>query len=293
MKPCKYTYLAPTSRAQMLEWKAEYGSDGRVIAGGQSLVPMMNFRLVAPSALIDLNCLPELAYIKESDGFVRVGAMTRYRTIEFSSLIADKLPLLAQAVKHVAHLPIRTRGTLGGSLAHADPAAEMPMVLLALDGSVRVESIQGSREIAAVDLFESMFTTSIEPDEVVTEIRFPQPTGRVTYGFEEVARRAGDFAIAAVAATLEMDGNSCRRTRVAIAGVETVQARLNSTERILEGQALTPAVIALAAKEAARSVTPQTDLHASAELRRHLLEVLCSRALSKAAGVEAPKVRHV
>src|SRR5580700_11238771 len=167
MKPASFDYHAPASVDEALALLRRYDSNARVLAGGQSLIPMMNFRLAAPPALIDLNRIPDLAYIKAEGDVVRIGAMTRQRTIEFSALVAEKLPLLREAIRHVGHLPTRSRGTIGGSIAHADPAAEIPMVLQALEGEVVVRAPQGERRIRAADLFRDALTTSLTPDEII------------------------------------------------------------------------------------------------------------------------------
>ena len=292
MKPPKYLYLAPKNRAEVLELKREHGDESRVLAGGQSLVPMMNFRLVAPAALIDLNPLDDLAYIKQADDSIAIGAMTRQRTIEFSTLVAEKLPLLNSAIHYIAHLPIRTRGTIGGSIAHADPAAELPMILLALDGEVVAESVRGARKISASELFVSMFTTSLAADEVITEIRFPLLRSNPAYAIEEFSRRAGDFAIAAVAVCLQLTGMRCTKARIATAGIEAKHVRLTSAERLLEGHDVTMEMIETVAGEASRGVDPQSDLHASSNFRRHLTRVLCKQALHNAISRYAGGSRH-
>src|SRR3989449_9384064 len=171
MKPPKFEYHAPKSVEEALDALGRYGGDAKVLAGGQSLMPLLNFRLIRPAALVDLNAIPSLAYIREKDGEVRFGAMTRQRTIEFSPVVRRRLPLLAEATALVGHLPIRTRGTIGGSLAHADPSAEYPAILTALDGTVVARGPRGQRTIRAAELFESYLTTSLGPDEMLVEVR--------------------------------------------------------------------------------------------------------------------------
>lgn len=282
MKPSKFSYFAPETRAELLRLKAKFGTDGRLLAGGQSLVPMMNFRLTAPPILIDLNRLPELSFIEQSGKKLKIGAMTPHRAIEFSNEVDQYLPLLKEAVRLIAHLAIRTRGTIGGSIAHADPSAEHPMMLFALDGEVVAESVRGSRKIPAADLFVSLLTTALEADEVITEVQFPVMKPDSAYAAEEFARRPGDFAIAAVAVHLQFNGKRCRAARIATAGIESQHGRLKSAEQVLENNDITSEVIDEAAAKAAETVNPQSDRQGSSEFRRHLTHVLCRRALNRA-----------
>ena len=193
MKPPPFAYHAPTRLDEALALLERYGDDAKVLAGGQSLMPLLNFRLSYPSALIDINRVRELSYIRQAHGQVRIGALTRQRTIEFSELVRRRLPLLSEATTLVGHLPIRTRGTLGGSLAHADPAAEYPAVALVLDAELVLQSPGGQRRIAAEEFFVSYLTTALAPNEVVTEIRFSPAPLTSGWAFEEFARRHGDF----------------------------------------------------------------------------------------------------
>jgi len=253
-----------------------------VVAGGQSLVPMMNFRLATPAAIVDLNRIAGLAEIGEADGVVTIGAMVRQRRIEFAPLIAEKLPLLSAATRWIGHLPTRTRGTIGGSIAHADPAAEIPMILQVLEGEVVVRAPQGERRIAAPDLFLSPLTTSLAPDEVIIEVHFPTMPPGASYAIEEFARRKGDFAIAAISVMLVRDGERCTMARLATAGIGPVTVRLRDAEAILEERGLGDAAIAAAAEKAAELVEPMSDQHGSADFRRHLTGVLTRRAVHKA-----------
>ena len=246
---------------------------------------MMNFRIVSPAAIIDLNRIPDLAYIRIESGVVRIGAMTRQRTVEFSPIVAEQLPLLAEAVKHIAHLPIRSRGTIGGSIAHADPAAELPMVLQALEGEVAARGPAGERLIKAADLFKGLLATSLADDELIVEVRLAWMPARAGFAVEEFARRRGDFAIAAVAAVVERAGERCTKARLATAGVEPASARLTDAEKILERNGLGDSAIEEAAATAAQMVSPLSDQQASAEYRRHLTRVLTERALRRARSV--------
>ena len=282
MKPAKFEYHSPTSIEEALTILERYQGDARPLAGGQSLVPMMNFRLATPAAIVDLNRIPGLAGIEEADGVVRIGAMARQRQIEFAPLLRGKLPLLNEAMRWVGHLPTRTRGTIGGSIAHADPSAEIPMVLQALDGEVVARGPQGERRVEASELFTAPLTTSLMPDEILTEVRFPvMPTG-AGYAIEEFARRKGDFAIAAIAVMLMRDGERCTTARLATAGIGPIPARLREAEAILEERGLGEAAIAAAAEKAAELVEPMSDQNGSAEFRRHLTAVLARRAVQKA-----------
>jgi aerobic carbon-monoxide dehydrogenase medium subunit len=282
MKPASFEYHAPTTVDEALALLQANGPDARLLAGGQSLIPMMNFRLAAPPVIVDLNRIPDLAYIREQGDTVCIGAMTRQRAIEFSTVVADKLPLLRKAIKLVGHLPTRSRGTIGGSIANADPAAELPMALQALDGVVVVRGPGGSRTIAASDLFQDAMTTSIAPDEILVEVRLPvMPTG-AGYAIEEFARRQGDFAIAAVTVVILREGRGCAFARIATAGISSHSERLRAAEQILEQHGLGEDAVARAAEAAASAVQPLSDQHASAAYRRQLTQVLTERALRRA-----------
>ncbi len=282
MKPPKFEYHAPKSLEEALEALGRYDGDAKVLAGGQSLMPLLNFRLARPAALVDLNRIASLAYIREQDGQVRFGAMTRQRTIEFSPVVARRLPLLSEATKWVGHLPIRTRGTIGGSIAHADPSAEYPAVLAALEGEVVARGPKGERVVKAKDLFLTYLTTSLESDEVLSEIRLPVMPMGAGFALEEFARRHGDFAIVAIAALVVRDAARCKQARLATAGAGPVPVRLRAAEEILERDGVTDAAIDAAARRAAELVSPDSDIHASADYRRHLTMVLTRRALKRA-----------
>ena len=282
MKPAKFDYHAPTSLDDAVALLQRYGGDAKILAGGQSLMPLLNFRLSRPAALVDLNRIPSLAYIREENGQVRLGAMTRQRTIEFSPVVARRLPLLSEATKWVGHLPIRTRGTIGGSIAHADPSAEYPAVLTALEGEVVASGPKGERVVKAKDLFLTYLTTSLESDEVLSEIRLPVMPMGAGFALEEFARRHGDFAIVAIAAMVVPDATRCKQARLATAGSGPVPVRLRAAEEILERDGVTDAAIDAAARRAAELVSPDSDIHASADYRRHLTMVLTRRALKRA-----------
>ena len=282
MKPAKFEYHTPASVDEALAIMGRYDGEARVLAGGQSLVPLMNFRLATPRAIVDLNRIAELAYVGEDGEIVRIGSMTRQRRLEFEPLVAAKLPLLREALRWVGHLPTRSRGTIGGSIAHADPSAEIPMVLQALEGEIVARGSQGERRIAAQNLFHAALTTSLAPLEIITEVRLPAMPAQAGYAVEEFARRKGDFAIAAVAVTLVRDGERCTKARLATAGVGPIPIRLRDAEAVLEQKGLSEDAITEAADKAAAEVDPVSDLNGSAEYRRHLTGVLTSRAVAKA-----------
>jgi carbon-monoxide dehydrogenase medium subunit len=282
MKPPRFDYHAPATVDEAVALLARYGGDAKPLAGGQSLVPLLNFRLARPAAIVDLNRIAALAYIREANGHVALGAMTRQRTIEFSPVVARRLPLLREATRWVGHLPIRSRGTIGGSVAHADPSAEYPAVLTALEGTVVARGPRGERVVPAGDLFETYLTTRLAADELLVEVRLPSMPEGAGYAFEEFARRHGDFAIVGVAAVVVLDGDRCVRARLATAGAGAVPLRLRAAEAALERDGLGDEAIRAAARQAAGLVAPDSDLHASADYRRHLTEVLTARALLRA-----------
>ena len=281
MKPAKFEYHAPATLDAAIALLVQYQGEARLLAGGQSLLPMMNFRLVTPAALIDLNRIPDLGYVRADGGTVRIGAMTRHRAVEFSPIVKQHLPLLADAIKLVAHLPIRSRGTIGGSLAHADPAAELPMVLQALEGEVVARGSQGERVIKAVDFFQGLMTTSLGNDEMIVEARLPAMPQHTAWAIEEFARRRGDFAIAAIAAVVDRAGERVIKARLATAGVGEASVRLFAVEEVLERDGLGDDAIAAASAKAAEMVSPLSDQQASADYRRHLTRVLTERALRR------------
>ncbi len=285
MKPAKFAYYAPTTLEAAIALLQDYNGDARLLAGGQSLLPMMNFRLITPAALVDLNRISDLAYIRADNGLVRIGAMTRHRAVEFSPVVAERLPLLAETIRLVAHLPIRSRGTMGGSLALADPAAELPMLLQALEGEVVARGPKGERVIKAADLFQGLMTTSLAADEILSEVRLPVPSQNAGFAVEEFARRRGDFAVAAVTVVIERAGERCSKARLATAGIGPMSIRLTAAEAVLERGALDDETLDEAAAKAAEEVSPQTDQHATADYRRHLTRILTARALRRARAV--------
>jgi CO/xanthine dehydrogenase FAD-binding subunit len=282
MKPAPFDYIAATSIDMAAASLAEAGDDAKIIAGGQSLVPMLNFRLLRPSILVDINRIAGLGFITESESDIRVGALTRHYQLETSAIIARHLPVLSCAMTHVAHLAIRNRGTIGGSLAHGDPAAELPMMALLLDAELHIASASGTRMVAARDFFLDALTVDLAAGDIVTEIALPKLPPRTGWGFAEVARRRGDFALAAVAATLTLAAGAIVQARIALTGVGRTAIRAAAAEALLIGRALTPGLSDHVIEAVRAAIEPGTDLHASADYRRHLAGVLTGRAIAAA-----------
>jgi len=286
MKPGPFVYHAPSTLDEALAALEEGGWDAKVIAGGQSLVPAMNFRLAQPGVLIDLNGIAELAGIEPAgSGGVRIGAMTRQRAVERSALVAERAPLLAEAMPNIAHPQIRNRGTFGGSLVHADPASELPAVILALGARLCAKSRAAERWIEAKEFFLGLFMTALEPDELLVEIEIPPLPPRTGCAFLEIARRHGDFALVGVAAVVTLDGEGrCSQARLTYTGVSDGPLAAEGAAAGLAGTELDEAAIAAAARAAAASeMDPPADVHASSEYRRQLARVLTMRALRTAA----------
>ncbi len=284
MKPSSFKYSAPTAVAEAVELLADLGADGKILAGGQSLVPMLNMRLAAPGHLVDINGLgSELGAIEVDAGGVRVGALARHAAVERSAEVAATVPLLRQALTQVAHPVIRNRGTVVGSLAHADPSAELPAVLCLLQGSVEAASPNGRRTVPAAELYLGPLETSLRPGELITSAWFPAlPRGTRT-AFVEVARRHGDYAVCGVAVALTCDpAGAVRSARAAYVSVSDVPLVLDLTEAVL-GQPRATSDFAAAGRLAASQLDPDADIHATADYRRHLVNILTVRALQAAA----------
>jgi CO/xanthine dehydrogenase FAD-binding subunit len=283
VKPHPFRYLKPESLEETLGCLDEYGSDCALLAGGQSLVPMMNFRLARPEVVIDLNGLDELRGIEVDELRATIGAITRQCEIEFSEVLSAAVPLLVEATPLIGHFQIRSRGTIGGSVAHADPAAEYPTVLVALEGSVILASRTGSREVPAEAFFRGPFVTAREPAELVTAVRFPaQPAGRRGVAFLEFTRSHRGLALSGVAATVSIgtDG-TIEEAGLALAGVGPCPIRVAAAAE-LRGQLPADEVFEELAREVSRTVEPSDDVHGSAEFRRHLVGTLAARALQRA-----------
>jgi CO/xanthine dehydrogenase FAD-binding subunit len=284
MKPALFEYDDPRTVEEAVDLLARYGDDCKVLAGGQSLVPLMNFRLARPGRLIDINGIDSLGYIKRDDGRLLIGAMTRHAQLEHSREVLEGWPLLNEAIGWVGHAQIRNRGTIGGSVAHADPAAELPAVFAALDASFHVLSKRGARVLTWRQFFVSEFTTALAPDELVTMVEVPAQDRGVGSAFVEFARRHGDFALGGAAVTLELrpDGR-CERATIALLSAGPAPVRAEGAERQLRGAKLDDTSIRAAGEEAVKGLHPTSDLHGSTEYRISLLRAMTERALSKAA----------
>ncbi|MCP4168631.1 MAG: xanthine dehydrogenase family protein subunit M [Chloroflexi bacterium] len=285
MKPAPFKYHAPASLAEAIALVGEYGYDAKILAGGQSLIATMNFRLAQPAVLIDLNNIPELSYIQPiRDGGVRIGAMTRQAQVERSDLVAEVAPLLKETMPLIAHPQIRNRGTLGGSIAHADPASELPALLLASRGKILARSVRGERWIGADNCFLGIFTTALEPDEILTEVRFPGLSARSGWAVDEITRRHGDYALVGAVARVDLDGvGACQQARLVYFGVGDGPVAAWQAMAHLRGNTPSPETLDEAAQiAAAADMDPSGDIHATPEFRRHLAGVLGRRVLTKA-----------
>jgi len=284
MKPAAFKYYAPTTIEEALTHLSEYGYDAKILAGGQSLIPTMNFRMAQPAVLIDLNYVSELFYVKNETDGLRIGAMTRQREMECNPLIPDKMPLIYETVPFIAHSQIRNRGTIGGSIAHADPAAELPVVMLTLNARFQLRSKNRERWVPAKEFFMGMFTTALEPEELLTEIALPALPKNSGWAFQEVARRRGDFALVGVTAVVVLDDDKkCQQARVVFLSVGDGPVEAHQAEQTLIGQDGNDELIRAAAETAAtKDIDPPGDIHASADYRRHLAKVLTQRALQQA-----------
>lgn len=285
MKPPPFEYYNPETVEEALSLLAEHGYDAKPLAGGQSLIPMMNFRLAQPAVLVDLNNISELSYIKPDDnGGVRLGAMTRHYQVEHDSMIAERAPLIYEAMPKIATTQIRSRGTFGGSIAHADPSAELVAISVALDGRFRMRSQSGEREASAAEFFLGMFTTLLEPEELLVEATFPTLPPRTGWALMEISRRPHDFALVGVAAVVSLDARErCQEARIVFLSVGDGPVPAQSATEALMGQAQNPELIRAAAETAAaEDIDPSSDIHASAAFRRHLAKNLTRQALELA-----------
>jgi CO/xanthine dehydrogenase FAD-binding subunit len=286
MKPPVFDYVRPTTLHEALRLLSESSDDAKLLAGGQSLVPALNFRLAAPRLLIDINALPALDRISATVDGLLVGALTRWYQAETSAVVGSENPLLARAVRDIAHYQIRNRGTFGGSCAHADPAAELPAVLLACDATLVLRSENGERMLPASEFFRGALDTALLADEMIVELRFPPWPARRRWAFEEFSRRRGDFAITGVAVLVDEDASgTCTDARLVVFGAGDKPTRLKQAETMLYGKRLTSDVISTAAISAAREVDARSDIHAPAEYRQALTGLLIKRSLCQAAGI--------
>lgn len=282
MKPAAFDYIAPTSLETAVAALAAANGDGKVLAGGQSLMPLLNFRMTRPAIIIDLMHIPGMSFIELRGDRVAIGAMTRHADLEFSKLVAAKLPVMAAAIRHVAHLAIRNKGTIGGSLSHADPAAELPMLAVFYGATIKAQGPEGRRDIPAEDFFMSALTNCLDAEEIVFEIDFPVLTSHTGWAFEEVARRFGDFALACIAVSFELLDRRIADARVAVMGVADTPRRLRDAEAALQGLQGGPEAAAGFAEVVRSCVTPESDIHVSAEYRKSLIGALAEKAFATA-----------
>jgi len=284
MKPAPFEYHAPTSLEQALDLMSQHASEAKLLAGGQSLVPAMNFRIVQPGMLIDLNRVAELSYIREEGPGLHVGAMTRERQLEFDVSIERRIPLLHEAAPNIAHPQIRNRGTLGGSIVNADPAAELPVLMLALNARLKAKNNSSERWLDAPDFFTGMFSTALAPDEILVEIELPFMPASTGWSFMEVAPRAGDYALMGIAALLTLDeAGKCSNAKLVYlnAGEGPVDAK--QAAQLLQGETITGKLIDEAAALASQTeINPFGNIHTSIEFQRHLANVLTKNALKQA-----------
>jgi len=284
MKPAPFEYHVPDSIEQALDLMSQHADDAKILAGGQSLVPAMNFRIAQPSMLIDLNRIAELNYIREDGNVIRVGAMTRERQVEFDKSIEKRTPLLHEAAPNIAHPQIRNRGTIGGSIVNADPAAELPVLMLALDARLKAQKTSGERWIDAKDFFIGMFTTALEPDEILVEIELPFMAPRTGWSFMEVAPRAGDYALMGVAAQVTLDVKGvCNNAKLVYLNAGDGPVDAKDAAQSLVGEKLDDKRIESAASIASeKDITPYGNIHASPEFQKHLANVLTRKTLKQA-----------
>lgn len=280
MKAPAFDYIKPRQLDEVFALLQQYGDEARVIAGGQSLVAALNLRLSQPALLVDITGLPGLSAIEVRGERLHIGALVTHSAIEASALVAEHAPLLAAAAPHIAHRAIRNAGTWGGSIANADPSAEWPCCLLALDGVVTVLGAAGERRIAAIDFFKDLYTTALRPGEIVTGADVPLATRDDAQAFDELARRHGDYAVAGLALVVRFDGTAVRQARIGLLGMGSTPLRAPQTEALLAGKALDAATVEIAAASLRAELSPYADLHHSAETKRHLAGVLLRRLLS-------------
>ena len=284
MKPAAFDYFAPGTVDEALGLLADYGGDAKPLAGGQSLVPTMNFRLAQPAVLVDLNGIDELFFIREDERELRCGAMTRQRSVERSALVQRFSPLLHEAMPHIAHSQIRNRGTIGGSLAHADPAAELPVLAVALDARMYVRSVTDARWVAARDFYVGLFATAMLPEEMLVEVAFPTLPPGSGWAFDEVARQHGNYAMCGAAAVVGLDSKGVvEKARLVFLSVGEGPVEAERAAALLAGELPTTAAIRAAADTAAtQDIDPVGDIHAGPAFRRHLSRVIAERVLVRA-----------
>ena len=281
MYPSSFEYLAPTSLAEAQSLLSKYGSDAKVCAGGHSLIPMMKLRLAEPKYLIDLGKISDLSYIREQNGGVAIGAMTTYWQIESSQLVQARAPMLAESMTLVADIQVRNKGTLGGSVAHADPAGDSPAIVLALEGQISATGPSGQRTLDS-DGFFQFFATNLNPDEILTEVRLPGLPANTGTAYKKFANKASHFAVVGVAASVTMNGNTCQRVRIGVTGAGQNASRAKEAEAALEGKEASESNVAQASELAKKGIAYLGDIHGSEEYREHLTGVMTRRALQEA-----------
>ncbi len=283
MIPAAFEYFRPASLSEALGLLQQYGDEAKVLAGGHSLIPLMKFRLAQPRYVIDLGRLSELEYIRESGEHLLIGALTRHAALERSDLLQRRCPLLAETASRIGDVQVRNMGTLGGSLAHADPAADYPAAILALEAEMRAVSAQGERWIRAEDFFVDMLTTALAPGELLVEVKVPAVKPRTGTAYVKVPQKASGFALCGVAVRLSVNAEGvCEEVAVGITGVAPKAYRATAVEDALRGRKVDASALAEASEKAAEGVDPLEDIHASAEYRAHLARVQCRRALERA-----------
>ncbi|MDP6087982.1 MAG: xanthine dehydrogenase family protein subunit M [Nitrospinota bacterium] len=283
MIPASFDYLAPTSLDMVVEALVSLGEDARIIAGGHSLIPMMKLRLARPSVLIDLSKIPELGGMREESDRIAIGALTTHYQVESSELLGEKCPLLSQTASVIGDTQVRNRGTIGGSLAHADPAADLPAAFLALGGELQVTGSEGERKIKAEDFFLDIMTTALKPTEIITAITFPTSPDGMGTSYQKMAQKASGFAIAGVAACISLTKEGvCSEAGVGVTGLGSKPFRARRVEEILRGKRLSPSLIEKASSQVTEGVDPLDDHHASAEFRTHLARLYTARAIGEA-----------
>jgi carbon-monoxide dehydrogenase medium subunit len=285
MLPARFEYHRPMSLEEALDLLATHGEDAKVLAGGQSLIPAMKLRFAGPAHLIDINRIPGLDGIEERDGALRIGALVRHNHLAASDVVAARYPTIAAAAPQIADPLVRNLGTIGGSLAHADPAGDLGSVMLALDASVVLRSKDGEREVPVKDLFVSVFETSAAPNELLTEVRVPQPSGRFGGTYLKMERRVGDFATVAAAVFLSMDGDTIGHAGIGLTAVGLSNLKATAAEEALVGKAPSADVFAMAGALAAQAATPSSDVRGSEAYKRHVVDVYVRRGLATAAGM--------
>ncbi len=286
MKPAPFKYIAPSTLKEALDIMTRHGYDAKLLAGGQSLIPVMNFRLAQPAIIVDLNKVTELNQFRKTErGGLRIGPMVRHSQLEHSQTVAEFAPLVHETMPHIAHPQIRNRGTIGGSLAHADPAAELPVIMVALQARFRLQSADGERWVNAEDFYQALFTTALEPEEIIVEIAIPPMPRHAGYAFTEIARRHGDFAQVGAAALIKLDESGyCRQARLVFLNVGEIPMVADQAAALMIGQLPSSDLIAETAMNAAQNeIEPAGDIHATTDYKRHLAYVLGKRAIQQAA----------